>query len=100
MAGQFPESAQMQQLSESARKIIEEKSKTIIGFGKRPTLPNGLTLRQAKALAGLAPGRTNIEVAVKLGTTEAAVKKRLQEAYGKIGATDRQEAFIWASKNL
>ncbi|RJL02850.1 LuxR C-terminal-related transcriptional regulator [Paracoccus siganidrum] len=56
--------------------------------------------RQAEALAGLAPRRTNIEVAVQLGTTEAAVKKRLQEAYRKIGATDRQEALIWATKNL
>lgn len=100
MAGQFPESAQMQQLSDSARQIIEEKSKTIIGFSKRPTLPNGLTLRQAEALAGLAPRKTNIEVAIQLGTTEAAVKKRLQEAYRKIGAADRQEALIWATKNL
>lgn len=100
MAGQFPESPQMQQLSESARLIIEEKSQTIIGRGTQPTLPNGLTFRQAEALAGLAPRRTNIEVAVRLGTTEAAVKKRLQEAYIKIGAADRQEALIWATKNL
>lgn len=100
MAGQFPESAQMQQLSESARLIMEEKSQTIIGRGTQPMLPNGLTFRQAEALAGLAPRRTNIEVAVRLGTTEAAVKKRLQEAFRKIGAADRQEALIWATKNL
>lgn len=100
MAGQFPESAQMQKLSESARQIIEEKTQTIIGFGKRPTLPSGLTFRQAEALAGLAPRRTNTEIAAHLGTTEAAVKKRLQEAYRKIGASDRQEALIWATKNL
>ncbi|MCB1342181.1 MAG: retron St85 family RNA-directed DNA polymerase [Pseudooceanicola sp.] len=100
MANQFPKSPQMQQLSESARLIMEQKSQTIIGRGTKPTLPNGLTYRQAEALAGLAPRRTNIEVAVRLGTTEAAVKKRLQEAYRKIGAADRQEALIWAVKNL
>lgn len=100
MAGQFPESPQMHQLSESARRIVEEKAQTIIGRGTRPMIPNGLTLRQAEALAGLAPWRTNIEVAVRIGTTEAAVKKRLQEAYRKIGATDRREALIWATKNL
>jgi retron-type reverse transcriptase/DNA-binding CsgD family transcriptional regulator len=100
MAGQFPESPQMQQLSESARLVIEEKSQTIIGRGTKPILPNGLTFRQAEALAGLAPRRTNMEVAVRLGTTEAAVKKRLQESYRKIGAADRQEALIWATKNL
>ena len=100
MAGQFPESPQMQQLSESARLIMEEKSQTIIGRGTKPVLPNGLTFRQAEALAGLAPRRTNIEIAVRLGTTEAAVKKRLQEAYRKIGAADRQEALTWATRNL
>lgn len=100
MAGQFPESAQMQQLSVSARQIIEEKSRTVIRLGTRPTLPNGLTFRQAEALSCLAPRRTNIEVAVRLGTTEAAVKKRLQEAYKKIGAADRQEALLWATKYL
>ncbi|WP_227287142.1 retron St85 family RNA-directed DNA polymerase [Boseongicola sp. H5] len=100
MAAQFPESKQMQGLSENARLIIEEKSHTIIGRGENPTLPNGLTYRQAEALADLVPRRTNIEIAVRLGTSEAAVKKRLQEAYKKIGVADRQEALIWAVKNL
>ena len=100
MAGQFPESPQMQQLSDRARLMIAEKSQTVIGRGEQPMLPNGLTLRQAEALAGLAPWITNTEVALRLGTTEAAVKKRLQEAYKKIGVADREEAIIWASKNL
>ena len=100
MAGQFPESVQMQQLSDSARQIAEQKSQTVIGRGTHLALPNGLTLRQAETLAGLAPRRTNLEVAIRLGTTEAAVKKRLQEAYRKIGAADRQEAQVWASNNL
>jgi RNA-directed DNA polymerase len=100
MAGQFPESPQMQQLSESARLILGEKSQTIIGRGAKPTLPNGLTIRQAEALACLAPRRTNVEIAVRLGTSEAAVKKRLQDAYRKIGAADRQDALVWATKNL
>ncbi len=100
MAGQFPKSAQMQQLSESARLVIEKKSATIIGVGTKPTLPNGLTFRQAEALASLAPRRTNIEIALRLGASVAAVKKRLQEAYKKIGVNDRQEAMIWATRNL
>jgi len=100
MAKQFPESAQMQKLSENSHQIIEQKSHTIIGRGSRPALPKGLTLRQAEALAGLGPGRTNLEIAIRLGTTEAAVKKRLQEAYRKIGVADRQEALSWATENL
>ncbi|MEQ8954573.1 MAG: retron St85 family RNA-directed DNA polymerase, partial [Gammaproteobacteria bacterium] len=100
IAGQFPKSAQMQQLAINARSIIEEKSHTIVGRGTPPSLPNGLTLRQAEALAGLAPRRTNVEIAALLSTTEAALKKRLQEAYRKINAADRHEAQIWAIKNL
>lgn len=100
MAGQFPQSKQMQKLAENARLVMEEKSHTIMGRTANPTLPNGLTYRQAEALAGLAPRRTNVEIAVRLGTSEAAVKKRLQEAYRKIGAADREEALIWATKNL
>ncbi|WP_433760931.1 retron St85 family RNA-directed DNA polymerase [Brucella anthropi] len=100
MASQFPESVQMQQLCDSAHLIVKEKSQTIIGHGTMPSLPNGLTLKQAEALASLAPRRTNIEIAVRLGTTEAAVKKRLQGACKKIDAADRQEALIWALQNL
>lgn len=100
MAGQFPDSVQMQRLSESARTIIEEKSRTIIGIGKSPIIPNGLTIKQAEAIASLAPRRTNTEISVRLGTTEAAVKKRLQEAFKKIGVSGREEALAWASENL
>jgi retron-type reverse transcriptase/DNA-binding CsgD family transcriptional regulator len=100
MAGQFPESPQMQQLSESARQIIEEKSHTIIGRGTKPTLPNGLTFRQAEALAGLAPRRTNLEIATRLGESEYAVKRTLQAAYRKIGVANRQEALTWAMEHL
>lgn len=100
VAGQFPDSIQMQQLSHQARVLIEIKSQTVIGRGNSPVLPKGLTIRQAEALAGLAPRRTNAEIAVSLGSTEAAVKKRLQEAYRKIGVTDRSQAQRWASVHL
>lgn len=100
VAGQFQDSIQMQQLSHQARVLIEIKSQTVIGRGNSPVLPKGLTIRQAEALAGLAPRRTNAEIAVSLGSTEAAVKKRLQEAYRKIGVTDRSQAQRWASVHL
>ena len=100
MANQFPDSNQMQQLSNSARFVVEKKSPTIIGHGSQPTLPNGLTLRQAQALAGLGPRRTNIDIAYHLGISEAAVKKRLQEAFRKVGVSNREAALIWARENL
>lgn len=100
IAGQFPKSTQMQQLSESARIVIEQKSQTVIGIGNRPTLPNRLTIKQAEALAALAPGRTNSEIALRLETTEVAIKKRLQEAFRKVGVFERNQAFKWAQTNL
>lgn len=100
MAAQFKGSAQMQRLSAEATALIELKSRTIVGHSTQPTLPNGLTIRQAEALAGIGLRRTNAEVAARLGITEAAVKKRLQEAFRKIGVSDRDAAYRWASKHL
>ena len=100
MARQFPDSPQMQNLSRNAEKLTESKSKTVIGRGNSPILPNGLTLRQAEVLAALAPRRRNSEIAMRLGTTEAAVKKRLQVAFKKIDVNDRNQALVWATKNL
>ena len=100
MAAQFSDSPQMRCLLHEAIRLIEEKSQTVIGKGDRPILPNNLTVRQAAALANLAPRRTNSEIAALLGSTEAAVKKRLQRAYRKIDAADRNTAQRWASENL
>lgn len=100
MAAQYEASQHMQALRVAAEELMKAKSHTVIGFGAKPSLPNGLTLRQAKALAELGPRRTNSEIAAKLETTEAAIKKRLQEAYRKLGVADRAEAERWAKKNL
>lgn len=100
MAAQYEASQHMQALRVAAEELMKAKSHTVIGFGAKPSLPNGLTLRQAKALAELSPRRTNSEIAAKLETTEAAIKKRLQEAYRKLGVADRAEAERWAKKNL
>jgi RNA-directed DNA polymerase len=100
MATQFDGSSNMQRLAEEARMILERKAATVIGYGSSPKIPNGLTLRQAEALAGLAVRRTNAEIAIKLNTTEAAIKKRLQGAFQKIDASDRIEAERWARENI
>lgn len=100
IAAQFPGAPQMQQLSLEAKHIIETRSNTVIGRSNSPVLPKGLTVRQGEALAGLAPGRSNIEIAIRLNTTEAAIKKRLQEAFRKIKVADRIHALAWAEDNL
>jgi RNA-directed DNA polymerase len=100
MAAQFPESLQMCKLSEQAATIQKSKSSTVIGYGNHPILPKSLTIRQAQALAALQPRNSNTEIAIQLGTTEAAVKKRLQEAFRKIDVSNRLAAFAWAKRNL
>lgn len=100
MAAQFPESVQMKRLSQSASELIEQKSHTVIGRGNRPHLPNRLTIKQGEALAGLSGRRTNSEIAARLETTEAAIKKRLQGAFKKIDVPDRIQAERWASENI
>ena len=100
IAGQFSHSPQMCALGSSASNTLEELSQTVIGKSAEPILPNALTLRQAEVLASLAPRRSNAEMALRLGTTEAAVKKRLQVAIRKIGAKNRKQAMRWAEGNL
>jgi len=51
-------------------------------------------------LVELRPQTKNIEIAKRLNISEAAVKKRLQEAFKKIGVTNRRDAEIWAKSNL
>ena len=99
-ARQFDDSPNMRRLAEEAKVILESKAGTVIGHGPAPKLPNGLTLRQAEALAGLVSRRTNAEIAMRLNTTEAAIKKRLQGAFQKIDASDRSEAEQWARENI
>lgn len=100
MAIQYPESDHMSQLAEKSREILRDKLETVVGFGLNPALPNGLTIRQAEALASLSEKRKNLDIAIYYNVTESAIKKRLQEAYKKIGATERSEAIHWAKNNL
>lgn len=100
MGAQFPDSVQMMRLSAKASAIAEEKSSTVVGRGQRPVLPDGLTMRQAEALAALTYQITNAEIADKIQSTEATVRNRLQEAYKKIGVENREEAIIWSRKNI
>lgn len=100
MSAQFPDSPQMLTLGFEANGILEQKLPTVIGRGDQPLLPNGLTLRQAEVLIKLRRHKTNAELAYELGTTEAAIKKRLQEIFKKVAVTDRNEAERWADENL
>jgi DNA-binding NarL/FixJ family response regulator len=59
-------------------------------------LPDGLTLREADVLRGIAAGRTNAEIAAELYISEVTVKSHINHLFAKIGARSRAEAVRYA----
>lgn len=100
IALQYPESVNMQSLAKFGREIYEKLRWTVVGMSSTPLLPNGLSVLQAEALAALKPRKTNLAIANELGISEAAFKKRLQQAFKKVGLESRAQAFHWAQNNL
>jgi DNA-binding NarL/FixJ family response regulator len=60
--------------------------------------PSGLTRRESEALDLIAQGRSNAEIAKKLGITEQTVKGHLWRLYRKLGVSNRADAARWAEK--
>jgi DNA-binding NarL/FixJ family response regulator len=60
----------------------------------------GLTPRVAEVLLWLTQGKTNGEIAVILGNSEATVKKQVLEIFGKLGVETRTAASLRALEVL
>jgi DNA-binding CsgD family transcriptional regulator len=56
----------------------------------------GLTRREAEALAWLAGGKSNIEIAAILGLSPRTVAKHLERIYRKLGVESRTAAAACA----
>lgn len=66
----------------------------------RPDLPDGLTPREAEILRYLAAGRTNKQIAAELVISVHTVERHIQNAYRKVGASNRAEATAYAIRAL
>jgi DNA-binding NarL/FixJ family response regulator len=56
----------------------------------------GLTPREAEVLLWVAQGKSNLDIATILGTTENTVKKHLQNLFEKLGVDSRNAATVVA----
>lgn len=64
-----------------------------------PSLPAGLTTREAEVLRLVASGRTNREVAATLHLSERTVARHISNIFLKIGVTSRTAATAFAYEN-
>jgi DNA-binding CsgD family transcriptional regulator len=63
----------------------------------RPPYPDVLTPREWEVLALLREGRSNEEVAERLGISLGGAKYHVSEILGKLGVESREEAARWAA---
>jgi HD-GYP domain-containing protein (c-di-GMP phosphodiesterase class II)/DNA-binding CsgD family transcriptional regulator len=66
---------------------------------ERPEPPAGLTRREVEVLQLLAVGRTNRQIAAALSISPRTAEQHVQNLYGKIGASTRAAAALFAMEH-
>jgi DNA-binding NarL/FixJ family response regulator len=64
-----------------------------------PSLPDGLTPREAEVLSLIAEGLSNMEIAARLVVTEATVKTHINNIFSKAAIRDRAQAVVYAMRH-
>ncbi|BAJ31187.1 MULTISPECIES: response regulator transcription factor [Kitasatospora] len=66
---------------------------------RRPSLPDGLTQREAEVLALIAAGLSNAEIAERLFVSPATVKTHINNLFAKTAVRDRAQAVAYAFRH-
>ena len=70
-----------------------------VGSRRRPTLPAGLTPREAEVLVLVASGLPTKEIARRLSVSPRTVSSHIEHVYAKIGVSTRGAAAMFAMRN-
>lgn len=76
--------------------LLEAIANTPTAAQDGPTLPAGLTNREAEVLTLIARGLTNKQIAERLYVNESTVKTHINHLFAKVGITDRAQAVSYA----
>jgi DNA-binding NarL/FixJ family response regulator len=74
-------------------------ARTLLTARGRAAPADALTDRERQVLRLVARGLANKQIARHLGIAERTVKAHLTSAFGRIGATDRTQAALWAQRH-
>ncbi len=77
-------------------RLVERLATAGSGAPAKPTLPDGLTAREAEVLGLIAEGLSNQEIAARLFVSEATVKTHINNLFSKTGVRDRAQAVRYA----
>ena len=89
------QSLRMQQLKDSAERLV----RTLDSRTSAPAHPGGLSHREAQVLRLLAAGKSNQEIASAIFRSPSTVASHVRNILAKLGAANRTEAAVLASRN-